>query len=85
MRLDPEHVKKLGQAINRKSSSEERHVALDIPHLMQSLRRLSMWEGGLLIDSLMRAAQSRRLSREQRVLLALFVAPTEGDGVSHAD
>jgi len=72
MRLDQSHVSKLRAAIAQNPDGN-RHVDLDIPHLTSSLRRLNLWEGGLLIDTLMRAAQAKRLSKEQRVLLALFV------------
>tara|TARA_R110000868_G_scaffold109725_1_gene297987 strand:- start:430 stop:681 length:252 start_codon:yes stop_codon:yes gene_type:complete len=83
MRLDPEHVERLRVAISANDGNQS--VELDMSHLSASLHRLSLWEGGLLIDSLMRAAQSQKLSREQRVLLALFVPPTgHGDG-PHAD
>lgn len=83
MRLDPEHVEKLRAAISL-GDNGERALDLDIPHLSSSMQRLSLWEGGLLIDSLMRAAASRKLTREQRVLLALFVHDKRQDEVRHA-
>lgn len=71
MRIDPDHIKKLARAIS--TINGERRVQLDVAHLHSCMGRLSLWEGGLLMDALMRAAQARKLSREQRVLLALFV------------
>lgn len=71
MRLDPDHVKKLRAAICMDGGKN--HVDIDVEHLSHCMQRLSLWEGGLLIDVLMRAAETKRLSREQRVLLSLFV------------
>lgn len=84
MRLDPEHIEKLRAAIST-SDDGDRSIEIDMPHLSASMHRLSLWEGGLLIDALMRAAQSRKLSKEQRVLLALFVQPANAGDGSHAD
>lgn len=83
MRLDPEHVEKLRAAMSL-GDNGERCLDLDIPHLTASMQRLSLWEGGLLIDALMRAAASRKLTREQRVLLALFVHDKSREEVRHA-
>lgn len=70
MRLDPDHVRKLAKAI---SGGHPPFVDLDVKHLTSCMDRLSLWEGGLLIDALMRAATAKKLTKEQRVLLALFV------------
>lgn len=40
---------------------------------------LNCWEEGLLAQVLMKAASARRLSREQRVLLALVAYTGEED------
>lgn len=71
MRPDHEHVKKLHSALFIENGKI--HVDIDVPHLSACMKRLSLWESGLLVESLMRAATAKRLSREQRVLLALFV------------
>jgi hypothetical protein len=84
MRLDPDHVRKLRAAISADATGNP-HVDLDVAHLSRCMGRLSLWEGGLLIDSLMRAATARKLSKEQRVLLALFVCDHTAEGVRHAD
>lgn len=78
MRLEADHVAKLQSAIVRGKGG---HVDLDVGYLSSCMRRLTLWESGLLVDSLMRAAAAKRLTKEQRVLLALFVsaAPTESE------
>lgn len=70
MRLDPDHVRKLSKAIKRSPPPE---VNLDMPFLRTAMDRLSLWERGLFMDALMRAANSKRRTMEQRALLALFV------------
>ena len=82
MRLDPEHIAKLSRAIST-AHDGGRHVDLDVEYLNNSLARLSLWEGGLLIDTLMRAAQSRKLNKAQRALLALFVHPHDNEEGCH--
>lgn len=84
MRLDPDHVRKLRAAISADAFGNP-HVDLDVAHLSRCMTRLSLWEGGLLIDTLMHAATSKKLSREQRVLLALFVCDHTSQQVCHAD
>lgn len=71
MQIDTDHVAKLRAAIA--VSDGQPHVDLDVAHLSSCMSRLSLWESGLLVQVLMRAATARKLSREQRVLLALFV------------
>jgi hypothetical protein len=72
MRLDPDHVRKLARAIKRSPPPE---VNLDIAFMRAAMDRLSLWERGLFMDALMRAAGARRRTLEQRALLALFVHP----------
>lgn len=72
MRLDPDHVRKLERAFETDGSGNS-VVKLDIPFLRSSMDRLTLWEGGLLMTSLMRAAKARRRTDDQRTLLALFV------------
>lgn len=75
MRLDQDHVDKLAHAIDGDGD-----VKLDIAFMRSAFPRLSMWERGLLIEAITRAISSKKLSREQRVLLALFVHQSrEGD------
>ena len=83
MRLDPEHVRKLRAAISQTDEGHN-HVDLDVAHLSACMSRLTLWEGGLLIDSLMRAAQAKKLTKEQRVLLALFVHADQVAGAANA-
>ena len=57
MRLDPDHVRKLAKAIKRSPPPE---VNLDIAFMRAAMDRLSLWERGLFMDALMRAAGARR-------------------------
>ena len=77
MRLDPAHVKKLSQAISSTPRGTP-EVQFNISFMMLALTRLSLWERGLLMQALMRAATSKRKTIEQRALLAMFVHQ-EGD------
>lgn len=70
MRLDPEHVEKLANAFTGDGEAK-----IDINFLKSSFERLSMWERGLLIESITRAVATKKPSREQRVILSLFVHP----------
>lgn len=74
MRLDPKHIKKITRAMTVDVDGQEM-VTLDIAYMRQALDRLTLWERGLLIKSVMKAAVSKKKSVEQRVLLALFVPP----------
>lgn len=71
MRIDPEHAKTINAAID--TTRGRREVKLDLDFMIQSMDRLSLWERGLLADALMRAGNSRRPTRTQRALLALFI------------
>ena len=71
MRIDPEHVKTINAAIDTKKGRRE--VKLDIDFMSQTMDRLSVWECGLLAEALARAGSSRRPTRTQRALLALFI------------
>lgn len=73
MRLDPEHVSKISSAF-----FADGNVKLDIGFMMSAMGRLNLWERGLFIESVARAVSSKKPSREQRVLLALFVHQTKG-------
>lgn len=72
MRIDPEHRAKLTRAISRNDAGRQ-EVNLDIAFMTTAMDRLSLWERGLLVNSIMRAAKARRRTIEQRALLALFV------------
>jgi hypothetical protein len=72
MRLDPDHTRKLSRAIAQGPSGGQ-EVSFDIPFMSAALERLNMWERGLLTNALLRSAQSRHRTIEQRALLALFV------------
>lgn len=75
MRLDPQHVEKLASAF-----TGDGDVKIDIPFMKTAFPRLSLWERGLLIESITRAISSKKPSREQRVLLALFVHQAKEGG-----
>lgn len=83
MRLDPDHIAKLRSAVS--VTNGENHVDIDVELLSSCMRRLSLWEGGLLMQTLMRAAGAQKLSKEQRVLLALFVHDKSRKEVCCAD
>jgi len=73
MRLNPEHVKKLARAFEI-GPDGERHVKIDIEAMLAASLRLSLWERGLLWERLLMAAKAKRVSKDQRVLLALFAS-----------
>ena len=70
MRLDPEHVRKIERAVKRTPPPE---MKMDIAFTKVAMGRLSLWERGLLMQALERAATASRRTIEQRALLALFV------------
>lgn len=72
MRLDPEHITKLRSAISVGDDGRGQ-VDIDIAHLSACMQRLSLWEGGLLVEALMRAASASKLTKDQRVILSMFV------------
>jgi hypothetical protein len=77
MRLDREHAYKIEAHIITDDAG--RRVAnFDIEFMLHAFGRLNLWERGILSDALLRAAEAKRLSIEQRALLALFL-PTGGD------
>lgn len=66
MRIDQEHAQK----IKRMRCPDGLKVC---PERMRILTdHLSVWEHGLAIQVLMRAASAKKLTKEQRVILALF-------------
>lgn len=74
MRLDPDHVAKLARA-------REGDSLKVCPQRMRALTEtLTVWEEGLVMQCLTKALTSRRLSKEQRALLALFAYTGEEDG-----
>lgn len=68
MRLDPEHV----EAIT-KARTDDGGFRLSPERLRILTEHLSVWEHGLAMRALNRAMSAKRLTREQRVLLALFI------------
>jgi hypothetical protein len=76
MRLDHDHVRTIARPFD--SDNGERSFRINMTALKQAMRRLSLWEGGLLSSQLMRAARAKRPNKDQRVLLALFA--DRGDG-----
>lgn len=73
MRLDPEHVAKLARA------REDDSLKVSPARMRLLTENLNCWEEGLAMQVLMKAASARRLSKEQRVLLALFAYAGEED------
>lgn len=77
MRLDQDHAHKITS--NIVADADGRRTAnFDIEFMLQAFGRLNLWERGILTDALLRSAESKRLSIEQRALLALFL-PMGGD------
>ena len=72
MRLDPHHSEKLALAMGNGPDGNP-EIKLDIGFVEAAMGRLSIWEQGLFMKAIMRAAKSKRRSPEQRVLLGLFV------------
>lgn len=81
MRLDPEHANRLRKAVSVDENGEA-FAKFDIDFMLASFSRLTPWERGILTDALLRSAQSKRPTIEQRSLLALFVA-RQDDGGGH--
>lgn len=71
MRIDPSHVRKLARATEHLSGSPE--IKFDILYMEAAMERLTLWERGVLMKALLRAARAKRRSVEHRALLALFV------------
>jgi hypothetical protein len=71
MRIDREHLRKLESAFTGDS------IRLDVQFTAAAMHRLTMWERGLLMDCLGRATAAKKPTREQRVLLAMFMHNTE--------
>lgn len=75
MRLDPEHVRKITSAIETDDAGEHT-IKVSLPMMHAARQHLSMWEVGLLSQCLAkaanRAATGRKLTMEQRVLLAML-------------
>jgi hypothetical protein len=74
MRLDRDHVRKIERAVKRSPPPE---VKLDVGFMSEVLKRLSLWERGLLMQAIDRATTARRRTIEQRVLLAMLVHDDE--------
>lgn len=77
MRLDRAHSRKLSRARSCTDGSPE--IKLDIAFIEAAMGRLSLWEQGLFMKAIMRSAKSKRLTPEQRALLALFVHQEDED------
>lgn len=75
MRLDPVHAEKLRTGLLRDDSGATAMAHLDIEFMLVAFGRLSAWERGIVTDAILRAAQAKRPSIEQRALLALFLPP----------
>ena len=74
MRLDPDHVAKLARA------REDDGLKVCPRRMRVMTETLNIWEEGLVAQVLMKAAMARRLSKEQRALLALFAYAGEEGG-----
>lgn len=79
MRPDPQHVIKLARAIEKKPDGTP-DVKFDLAYMDDAMSRLTMWEQGVLLKALMRAARAKRRSVEHRALLALFVHQEVANG-----
>ena len=78
MRLDPDHVKKLSRAIGSDGTLKV------CPKRMRFLsENLTLWEHGLAMRAILKAAAAKKLTREQRVLLALVAYDDVDDGAGH--
>jgi hypothetical protein len=72
MQLDPEHVSILSNAFSLDDDGQK-VARFDIPFMMAAVQRLNLWERGLLMQVLLKAANANRKTPEQRLVLALFV------------
>lgn len=73
MRLDPEHVEKLKRTIHRAPEGGAEIILLDHKFMAGALVRLPLWERGLVVEAVLRAAKAKHPSKAQRALLALFL------------
>lgn len=72
MRLDQEHAHKVKS--NVVTDADGNRIAnFDIEFMLQAFSRINPWERGILTDALLRSAEAKRLTIEQRALLALFL------------
>ena len=78
MRLDPEHVEKMSRAISKDDDGDQ-VISIDIDFMVKALHRLSLWERGLLTQAIARSTKAKRLTVEQRVILALFVGGVDDE------
>ena len=72
MRLDQEHAHKIQSHVITDADGK-RIANFDIEFMLQAFGRINPWERGILTDALLRSAEAKRLSIEQRALLALFL------------
>jgi hypothetical protein len=79
MRLDHDHIRTLARAFETDENGG-RFFSVNIPVMMEAMRRLSLWERGLVVGQLMKAAAAKRPTKDQRALLALFAHRSEEDG-----
>lgn len=73
MRLDLDHVRTLARAFSIDESGEK-FLKVDLQAMRAATERLSLWEA----QAIARSAVAKKLTIEQRVILALF-AHREGD------
>jgi hypothetical protein len=78
MRLDHDHVRTLARSFETNENGD-RMFRVDLKVMKATMKRLSLWERGLVACQLMRAAAAKRPNKDQRALLALF-AHREGSG-----
>jgi hypothetical protein len=77
MRLDHDHVRTLARAFETDEKGD-RLFLVDLAVLKETMKRLSLWERGLVACQVMRAAAAKRPNKDQRALLALFAHREEG-------
>ena len=71
MRLDLDHVRTIARALHTDEKGEQT-LNIDIDAMCAAVERLSLWEAGLLSSAIARSAVAKKLTIEQRVILALF-------------
>lgn len=77
MRLDPIHMRKMQQTIQRGADGDGDVILIDHKFMSSALLRLPLWERGFVFDALMHAAKARHPNKAQRALLALFLTNAE--------
>lgn len=83
MRIDPKHKAKIDASIAIDADGN-RIANLDIEFMQDAMNRCTLWERGLLVNAILRAANALTPTQDQRALLALFLVAEQDPAPSPA-